>query len=300
MLSVDKPEDALAHFFDFHFNRLGIGLVMTITGNQNYKFGVGKSYTAMKIAELLDEDFREGTKGLVKIVHTPKDFLKAMEYIEAKGKRGQVMIIDEAGLLVNARQWHSLINKAMSDVVMTFRVLKCLAIFITPSLSVIDKNIRMFTNVWGITEKVVWHGQQRVRLRPYKMAWDNYEFNKYYRKNIAMYLKDRKRVAYFKYFWISLPKNKELLEAYELKAAEYKRQVRKDIQNMGTEQKSIEEYVDDAVRDAELHHVKGKTIKVYPEEIKMRFAITKNDSAIIARKANVELKKRVDRGELSV
>lgn len=255
------------------------------------KFGVGKSYSAMRIGELLDADYRNGTDALVKIVHTPEDFLKAMQYIEKKGKKGQVMIIDEAGLLVNARQWYSMINKAMSDVVMTFRVLKCMAIFIAPSLSVIDKNIRMFTNVWGRSEKIIKTGKTKVRLNVSQLMWDDKKWNEFYPKGITMYVKETQRITYFKSFLVDFPHNKELVDAYEEKAATYKRMVREDMVKLAGEATKEEiNWIDKVLATPDLIHEKNGKQKVYPEELKEEFALTKNKAAIVARRVNEKLK----------
>lgn len=292
MLAVQKEDQALKHFFDYHFNRLGVGLVMAMVGGSRLKFGVGKSYTAIKLGEMLDEDYRKGTTALKKIVHTPAEFVEAMDYIEKKGKKGQVIIIDESGILVDNRMWHSMINKGMSDVIMTFRILKCMAIFVSPQISVIDKKIRFFTNMMGVTEKVIQDGYPRVKMRLYNLIWDSNDANKYYYRPIAMYVKETQKVTKFKSFMVTMPENKELVAAYETKAAEYKRKVRHDMGELQKATISSGDYMDDVMKNQDIIH-EGKTgKKVYWEELKEVYSLNRETATNLARRINRELKKK--------
>lgn len=256
------------------------------------KFGVGKSYTAIKLGEMLDEDYRKGTTALKKIVHTPAEFVEAMDYIEKKGKKGQVIIIDESGILVDNRMWHSMINKGMSDVIMTFRILKCMAIFVSPQISVIDKKIRFFTNMMGVTEKVIQDGYPRVKMRLYNLIWDSNDANKYYYRPIAMYVKETQKVTKFKSFMVTMPENKELVAAYETKAAEYKRKVRHDMGELQKATISSGDYMDDVMKNQDIIH-EGKTgKKVYWEELKEVYSLNRETATNLARRINRELKKK--------
>jgi len=233
-LMVNGPNDAMEHLLRFYLFRLSVGLIMTITGNAFMKGGVGKSYAAIRVGEILDKDYRTGIEGMKKIIFTPDDFVRAVKLVEQKGIRGQVLIIDEAGIFINSRQWQSMINKAMNNILMTFRTLHCLAIFVAPSLSMIDKNARMFTNFWCIMEKKVVNGKLVYTMRPKKLVWDMYnKAERFWAKKIMMYNKSSGRVMEVERFVVSHPRNRELTDEYERVAAQYKVQQRAKIAEVG-------------------------------------------------------------------
>jgi hypothetical protein len=291
MLTVKEPAGVLKHYFDHHIKRLDVSLIMMIVGNRVLKFGVGKSYSAIRIGEIMDEDYRHGTDALVKIVHTPEDFRLAMKRIEEKKKKGQVLIIDEAGLLVNSRQWFSMINKAMGDVVMTFRVLKCIAIFVAPHPYVIDKNIRGFTNLLGVAEKILMDGRRRVRMTVYQMLWKDDKVGTFDKRIINMGVKSLGRTVRFKSFIVDKPHNKELLDAYEKKSEAFKRKSREEMQELEIVVKGADEYVSEAMKEEELiHDVNGRR-RAYPEDIQEYFKISHRKAASVSRKMNALLLK---------
>jgi hypothetical protein len=97
----------------------------------------GKSYSALRIAELVDQDF-----SLDNIVYSPAEFLKLVKTSE----EGSVIVFDEAGVKIFSREWQSKMNKALAKV---FQVLgyKHLGIILTfPSVMFVDKAIRRLFN----------------------------------------------------------------------------------------------------------------------------------------------------------
>ena len=97
----------------------------------------GKSYSALRIAELVDRNF-----SLKNLVYSPDEFLKRVVVSEA----GDVIVFDEAGVNIFAREWQSKMNKALAKV---FQILgyKHLGIVLTfPSVTFVDKAIRRLFN----------------------------------------------------------------------------------------------------------------------------------------------------------
>jgi hypothetical protein len=97
----------------------------------------GKSYSALRIAELVDQDF-----SLDNLVYSPAEFLKLVKTRE----EGNVIVFDEAGVKIFSREWQSKMNKALAKV---FQILgyKHLGIILTfPSVMFVDKAIRRLFN----------------------------------------------------------------------------------------------------------------------------------------------------------
>jgi hypothetical protein len=97
----------------------------------------GKSYSALRIAELVDPNF-----SLNHLVYSPDEFLKLVTACEP----GDVIVFDEAGVNIFARDWQSKMNKALAKI---FQILgyKHLGIILTfPSVMFVDKAIRRLFN----------------------------------------------------------------------------------------------------------------------------------------------------------
>lgn len=118
--------------------------------NQNYvmlfvgQTGTGKSYAAMNLAEDLDPDFN-----INRVVFSADEFITVLNSDKSLVK-GSVIMWDEAGMGMPAREWYSISNKVISYVVQTFRVRGYILIMTTPSLKYIDSQIRSLFH--GIAE----------------------------------------------------------------------------------------------------------------------------------------------------
>jgi len=98
--------------------------------------GSGKSLSAIKIAREINPkfDIREH------LVFTAKEFMKLLN--SGTLKKGDCLIWDEAGVGLPARQWYSILNKAVSYVLQTFRHQNLCVIFTTPNISFVDISLR--------------------------------------------------------------------------------------------------------------------------------------------------------------
>lgn len=120
--------------------------------NQNYvllfvgQTGTGKSYAAMSLAEEVDPNFN-----INRIVFSAEEFINILNQDEEL-VRGSVIMWDEAGVGMPAREWYSISNKVISYVVQTFRVRGYILIMTTPSLKYIDSQIRSLFH--GIGESI--------------------------------------------------------------------------------------------------------------------------------------------------
>lgn len=120
--------------------------------NQNFvmlfvgQTGTGKSYAAMSLGEEVDPGF-----GIERVVFSADEFISSLNSDESLVK-GSVIMWDEAGVGMPAREWYSLSNKVISYVVQTFRVKGYILIMTTPSLKYIDSQIRSLFH--GIAETI--------------------------------------------------------------------------------------------------------------------------------------------------
>jgi len=122
--------------------------------------GTGKSYSAIAMAEMIDPDFT-----IEKVVYEPKDFLNLLD----KCGRGEVIVFDEAGVGIPAREWQSIQNKLMGYVLQTFRYKNIGVFFTTPSLAFIDKQVKILTH---FVVKVYGHMNNQTKCVVYEKNHD--------------------------------------------------------------------------------------------------------------------------------
>lgn len=261
-VAFNKPEEALPKYFDYYFNGLKVGHVISMTGSPTLKMGGGKSWTSCKLGEVIDPNF-----SIDNIVYYPKDFLEVMDRVEERGKVGQVVVVDESEITAPAQMYHQFANKAMSYTLSTFRYLRCMSIMVTPSFSFIDKRIRTLVSHIGYPEKRYVggaEGRSEVYLRLYRLSTDLFG-DKLYLNRIKMYDKSdpdplRHRVVSFKEFKIG--RISESLEVdYEKKSHEFKESLRKrllpelakwDAYQFNEEKKTADEIIKDITENTKI------------------------------------------------
>lgn len=290
-LQTNNPSTAIKDWFDNYFFRLRVGLIMSIVGSSHLKSGCGKSYTAMRLGEIFDKDYLNGTTAIDKIAWRPTDFAKAMELVENNDRPSQIVIIDEAGILVNAKKWYSFINRGVTDAVMTFRQLRGMAIFVAPSFMSIEKDIRQFVSHLGFAEKRMEEGDRAtVRLYLYKL-YHHETLPKYYKYRFKMYLTEAQKMAVFDYFKIKHPENLELIDEYEKRARIYKRKIRAGVLELEKIEEGYHQFAEEIITQNELIHNTPKGKVVYPDEIEDYYNVTVRMARQIARRVNEELMK---------
>ncbi len=97
--------------------------------------GSGKSYSSLRLAELVEPDFT-----LSHLVFSAEDFLDLIN--DKSLGPGQVLVWDEAGLGMPAREWASVLNRSVGYVLQSFRFRR-IALFLTvPDQAFIDAQAR--------------------------------------------------------------------------------------------------------------------------------------------------------------
>jgi len=115
-----------------------------IRNNQNViaavcgETGSGKSWTALKIGEMVDPHF-----GRENVVFSAKEFLESFE----SHSRGDVLVYDE-GQEWSARRSMSKKNVEMSDILTMLRFTQVNVIFTVPDISMVDVNLRRLLHLY--------------------------------------------------------------------------------------------------------------------------------------------------------
>jgi hypothetical protein len=76
--------------------------------------GSGKSYSALELAYTCDATFNQS-----RVMFDVTDFVDYV--VDGDLKRGNSVILDDAGVFMNARDWQTVQNKAISIVAQSFR-----------------------------------------------------------------------------------------------------------------------------------------------------------------------------------
>ena len=98
--------------------------------------GVGKTYTAFRIAELVDPGFN-----IDRIVFTIPDLIHLING-PPRLPRGSAIVLDDASQAANSRKWQSPVNQALSDVGNTFRFEGYLVLVTARLSGIIDSQFR--------------------------------------------------------------------------------------------------------------------------------------------------------------
>lgn len=189
----------------------------TITGPT----GSGKSWTAMSIAEMLNEDF-----SVERIIFKGKDLLKQINSKEFDNKKGVVFIWDEAGVDLSNRDWQSLANKMLNFLLQTFRH-RCFILFFTvPYADFLDVATRKLFHADFETVSIN-RRKKTVKIKP-KLLQYNSNLKKWYRKYLRVI---RRGIGITKIKRWSVPKpSDEIIEEYEKKKNLFTSQLNKEIE----------------------------------------------------------------------
>ncbi len=131
--------------------------IIIITGET----GGGKSYSALKMAEEFDSNF-----SIDRCVFTAKDFLKLVG--KSKLKKGNVVIWDEVGIEMDARDFWKDKNKLISYALESFRYMNLILILTVPSLSFVDSKLRKLIH-YLVESKRVDIKNERVLVKVFKV-----------------------------------------------------------------------------------------------------------------------------------
>lgn len=102
--------------------------------------GSGKSYSAISLAEKIDPNFTAD-----RIVFTTLDFLKL---VNSNLPPGSVIIFDDAGLGIPAREWQATSAKIFGKLFQGFRYKNLIAMITVPNIAFIERQSRMLMHLY--------------------------------------------------------------------------------------------------------------------------------------------------------
>ncbi len=103
--------------------------------------GSGKSYSAMELARSVDSTFNPTDR----VFFDVKPFIQNI--VDGNLRSGNALILDDAGVFMNSRDWQSVQNKAMSIVAQSFRYRNLITFLTVPKWSYIDAQTRGLFNI---------------------------------------------------------------------------------------------------------------------------------------------------------
>ncbi len=106
------------------------GFIIVFTGSP----GAGKSYGCMDFCKLVDPNFN-----ISNIAWSEVEFLKLLD---AEMAPGSAIMLDEAGIYIDSREFMSMINKLLTYVTMTMRHRRQLVAMTVPSMKWLDLKTR--------------------------------------------------------------------------------------------------------------------------------------------------------------
>lgn len=114
--------------------------------------GESKSLSAITLASEIDstfsEEIREKNSTLSRIAHQKgSEFSRLLD--ESKLRRGNTIIWDDVGKGLKRREWYEVLNRAIVDVLQTFRILGLGVVFTCPDPRLIDSNALALFHYWG-------------------------------------------------------------------------------------------------------------------------------------------------------
>jgi len=184
--------------------------------------GTGKSYSALKLGEMIDPDFN-----LEKVAFTMKDTIKQVKEAEKKS----VLVMDEAGVQFGSRESMSKQNKLLSKVLQTFRFKQIALIWTLPDMKMIDVNARRLMHTYLETLPVDYvHNHSCVK-------WFDVFIDRWTGEYKHRYMRVMdKSIGYGIVTAVKFPKpSKKLLTSYEKISKEFKTQIIEEAELMLTE-----------------------------------------------------------------
>src|SRR3989344_3930095 len=233
--------------------------------------GSGKSYSALRLAEMLDNTF-----DIERVCFKAKDFMNCINDLVAHSEKGEVIkgkvvMWDEFGVEHNAREFMTISNRVINYFFQTSRHLNLIVIMTVPLLSFIDSSTRKLSH--GVAEMQGINSRDKTATVKVKMLQTNVMTGKEYPKYLR-YRKGNKTYA-SKRLKFKLP-SKELLEAYEKKKKGFTIQLNKDIMNKLLKNEAKDNKPNKALTDTQqrvIELLKGNSAEQVAEQLNLDLSV---------------------------
>ncbi|WP_396614094.1 hypothetical protein ACH9L7_20335 (plasmid) [Haloferax sp. S1W] len=171
--------------------------------------GDGKSYAALRLAEVLDPNF-----GPHRVTYSVEEFL---ELAASDLPDGSILVLEEAGVAAGNRNWYTVANQVLDALTQTWRHRNHGAIMTVPDFDLIDSHVqRRFHHLGIMVGKDESAGISKAR---WKYIQTNNETGKMYKKYHRM-VGDDGVLRRHKWMKFRLP-SPELVRRYEATKGEY-------------------------------------------------------------------------------
>lgn len=184
--------------------------------------GSGKSYTAIRLGELLGEALNTDFN-IDHVCFRPRNLIKLIN--DGDLSQGSVLVLDEAGVAMNSRKWQSKMNVLMSYLLQTYRHMNLITFMCLPHFEYLDRQARELVHAVFETDYIDYE-KETAWIKPL-LVQVNQRTGKMYHK----YLRVREDGEKYKVdragFTLA---SEDLLEAYEQKKADFTEELNKDIE----------------------------------------------------------------------
>lgn len=216
----EKKEPVLIQYIQDRVENKNKNFLMLFVGAT----GSGKSYSALRLAEMLDKDF-----SIDMCCFRAKDFMNTINSLVQRSEKGEiikgrVILWDEFGVEHNAREFMTISNRVINYFFQTSRHLNLIVLMSVPLLSFVDSATRKLCH--SVAEMQGINTRDKTASVKVKMLQTNVMTGKEYPKYLRY--KKKNKIFVSKRLKFHLP-SKELLEAYERKKKDFTTQLNKDI-----------------------------------------------------------------------
>ena len=209
MKTTTKQKNVLVRYIQERIHKQNKNFFMIFVGPT----GSGKSYSALRLATLLDPTF-----DITRCCFKAKEFMKKINELTNSGDNvsGKVILWDEMGVEHNAREFMSISNRVINYFFQTSRHLNLIVLMTVPFLSFVDSSTRKLTHcvgeLVGINSKT---NRSSVKIKMLQSAtWTNKIYPKYLR-----YTKDGQQYKLTKMLFKH--PGKEITREYEIEKKKF-------------------------------------------------------------------------------
>jgi len=219
-------------------------------GNQHYMAaivgpeGSGKSWTSLKIAELIDPSFDAD-----RVMFDPHSFMEQLTAWKDQGEtRGKMIVVDEAGVGIGSRSWYDKDQIQLNKVLQVIRSENMGMIFTLPRLSELDSQTRGRLRAMIKMDNIKPGQYADVRYLRWQPARD--ERSKVYRKYpILRNGASRKKIRRLRFG----PPSQELVNAYESRKDTFQQKLYEDTtEQIGEDDEMSENDIAQAILDEDV------------------------------------------------
>lgn len=180
--------------------------------------GSGKSYSCLRIAEELDPEF-----SIERCVFGGIELMSLVN--SGKLRKGSVIVFEEIGVELSAKNWASVTNKMLNYLLQTFRHKNFILLLNSPYMDFVDSSTRKLFHAEMQTSRIDFEKKQ-VRLKAHLIQY-NSRIKKFYFKRLKVVTAQGKVPVDF---WnVDLP-SEELRKQYEGKKDQFTDRLNREIQ----------------------------------------------------------------------